>query len=122
MIKPKNNPTKIRAIMKISAQIIGPSDEQSKLEMDLSDYKNAKGQLMLPPQLNPEVYQYSIKIFRGKSMDINMSFWGFTDVIDPFIKVTLGDHCLQTDVKNNDTNPTFNETLFIPMTIPSMTQ
>jgi len=55
MIKPKKNPSKIRAIMKISAQIIGPSDEQSKLELDLSDYKSAKGQLMLPPQLNPEV-------------------------------------------------------------------
>jgi len=37
MINPKKEPTKIRAIMKVSAQIIGPSDEQSKLEFDISD-------------------------------------------------------------------------------------
>lgn len=58
MIQPKSsNPSKIRSIMKISAQLIGPNDEQQKLDLDISDYKGTQGDLLLPSQLNPEVYQ-----------------------------------------------------------------
>lgn len=55
MNHPKHEPNKIRSIMKISAQLIGPDDDQSKLELDISDLKSAKASLMLPPQMNPEV-------------------------------------------------------------------
>jgi len=91
MIHPKNEPTKIRSIMKISAQLTGPSDEQSKLTLDISDYKTSSGKLILPPQLNPLVYQYLIKIFRGRNMNIDTSFLGFTEAINPRIRVTLGE-------------------------------
>lgn len=111
MTHPKNEPSKIRAIMKISAQLIGPSDEQSKLELNISDYKGSKGQLVLPPYLNPIVYQYSVKIFRGRNMDIDTNCYGLKDVIDPLVRVTLGEYSLETDAKHNTANPEFNETL-----------
>jgi len=44
-------------------------------------------------------------------MDINTSFWGFKDVIDPLIRVTLGEYSMETDSKADTTNPEFNETL-----------
>lgn len=56
MILPKSsNPCIIRSYMKISAQLVGPKDDQQKLELDLSDFKGNQGNLLLPPQLNPEV-------------------------------------------------------------------
>lgn len=108
--------------MKISAQLVGPDDEQQKIELDVSDLKASDGELELPPQLNPEVYQYSVKIFRGRDMDIDTSFWGFKDVIDPFITVTIGDHSCSTDVKKDTISPEFNQTIWIPLNLPSMVQ
>jgi len=55
-------------------------------------------------------------------MDINTSFWGFKDVIDPVIRVTLGDYNQVTEVKKDTTNPEFNETIYLPCTVPSMVQ
>jgi len=57
MINPKNEPTKIRSIMKISAQLVGPNDDQQLLSLDMTDYRSSQAKLMLPPQLNPLVYQ-----------------------------------------------------------------
>lgn len=43
--------------MKISAQLIGPKDDQIKLELDVKDLNCTIGDLLLPPELNPEIYQ-----------------------------------------------------------------
>jgi len=47
--------TDIRAIMKISAQLVGPKDSQLPLKLDLSDLKDSNVHLRLPPEINPVV-------------------------------------------------------------------
>jgi len=52
----------IKSIMKISAQLIGPKDQQKTLEMNLDDERDANVELILPPELNPQVYQWTVKV------------------------------------------------------------
>jgi len=61
MINPDSG-TEIRSIMKISAQLIGPKDTQNTLKLELGDINSADVELILPPELNPKVYQWTIKI------------------------------------------------------------
>jgi len=61
MINPDQG-TDIKAIMKISAQLLGPKDEHNTLTMDLSDEHDPNVELILPAELNPKVYQWAIKI------------------------------------------------------------
>jgi len=55
MINSKETGNKIRAIMKMSCQLIGPSDEQNQLKFNPSDIKDPTVKLMLPPSLNSKV-------------------------------------------------------------------
>lgn len=55
-------------------------------------------------------------------MDIDTSFWGFKDVIDPFIQVTIGEFTDKTDIKKDNINPEFNQTIWLPITLPNMVQ
>lgn len=55
-------------------------------------------------------------------MKIDTSFWGFKDVIDPFILVTIGEYSCKTEIKKDTSEPEFNETIWLPMTLPSMVQ
>lgn len=54
MINPDTG-TDIRSIMKISAQLIGPKDQQNNLVVNLDDERDANVELILPPELNPQV-------------------------------------------------------------------
>lgn len=45
----------IKSIMKVSAQLVGPKDQQKTLEMNLDDERDANVELILPPELNPHV-------------------------------------------------------------------
>jgi len=45
----------IRTIMKVSAQLIGPKDQQNILLVNLDDERDANVELILPPELNPEL-------------------------------------------------------------------
>jgi len=87
MTNNKVNGSKIRGIMKVSVQLCGPDDQSSSLKIDLQDVKDQNVQLLLPPQLNPVVYQWSIKIYRGRNMRIDADWFS---KIDPFIRVTIG--------------------------------
>jgi len=55
MINMSETGTKIRAIMKMSCQLIGPSDQQNQLKFNPSDIKDPTVKLMLPPSLNSKV-------------------------------------------------------------------
>jgi len=65
--------------MKISAQLTGPKDNQSQLKLDLSDMKDSNVHLRLPPEINPIVYQWTIKIYRGRNMHIEADWWSKID-------------------------------------------
>jgi len=54
MINPDSG-TKIRSIMKISVQLIGPNDVPNSLKINLDDEKDPNVELLLPPELNPKV-------------------------------------------------------------------
>ena len=45
----------IKSIMKVSAQLVGPKDQQKTLEMNLDDEGDLNVELILPPELNPHV-------------------------------------------------------------------
>jgi len=93
MINPKSG-KEIRAIMKVSCQLIGPADEQNQLKFNPSDIKDPTVRLMLPPQLNPKVIQWTIKVFNGRNMKIEGVEW--FSKIDPLVRVTIGSHWLET--------------------------
>jgi len=117
MTNNKKTGSKIRGIMKISAQLVGPDDQSITLNINLNDSKDPNVPLLLPPQLNPIVYQWSIKIYRGRNMRIDADWFS---KIDPFIRVTIGKNSIDTEYRDNTENPEYNTNLYIPSNFPSM--
>lgn len=79
MINLPKTGTNINSIMKMSAQLIGPKDEQNNMKMNLSDIKDPNVKLLLPPELNPVVYQWTVRIYRGMNMKIDAEWFSKID-------------------------------------------
>lgn len=55
-------------------------------------------------------------------MEIKTTFLGFNDLINPFIVVSIGEYSKETEVKEDTTEPIFNQTIWLPMNLPSLVQ
>eukprot|EP00027_Filamoeba_sp_ATCC50430_P012373 CAMPEP_0168566368 /NCGR_PEP_ID=MMETSP0413-20121227/14383_1 /TAXON_ID=136452 /ORGANISM="Filamoeba nolandi, Strain NC-AS-23-1" /LENGTH=1321 /DNA_ID=CAMNT_0008598385 /DNA_START=51 /DNA_END=4013 /DNA_ORIENTATION=- len=112
----------IQGYLKLSITVLGPKDEppaheEAEEDDDEKTGADLQSMVLMPPTIATEQYSLDVSVYRAEGLP-KMDNFG---KIDGYVAVKFASNPeIKTEVIKKEYNPTWNETLSLPVTVPTM--